>query len=85
MSFLQTLKIIYDFIYYDTQFQYFSKWCISDEVKDLLAQTPLCKHLIKMAQVTLGGDTDLSEDNQQKVKMSSDLLILLLTGGDGHT
>ncbi|XP_060558236.1 rap1 GTPase-GDP dissociation stimulator 1-like, partial [Ruditapes philippinarum] len=52
----------------------------SDEVKDLLAQTDLCKQLIKMAQVTLGENAEYSEDNQQKVKMSSDLLILLLTG-----
>ncbi|XP_060551393.1 rap1 GTPase-GDP dissociation stimulator 1-like isoform X2 [Ruditapes philippinarum] len=54
-----------------------SEW---DEVKDLLAQTDLCKQLIKMAQVTLGENAEYSEDNQQKVKMSSDLLILLLTG-----
>ena len=50
-------------------------------MKDLLAQTDLCKQLIKMAQVTLGDNAEYSEENQQKVKMSSDLLILLLTGG----
>lgn len=51
-----------------------------DEVKDLLAQTDLCKHLIKMAQVNLSDNTEYSEDIQHRVKMASDLLILLLTG-----
>ena len=51
----------------------------SDEVKDLLAGTDLCKHLIAMAQVSI--TDDYTEDNQTKVKLASDLLILLLTGG----
>lgn len=54
---------------------------ISDEIKEVLAHTDLCNHLIKMAQVNLGDNAEYSEDNQQKVKMASDLLILLLTGG----
>ncbi|XP_053392610.1 rap1 GTPase-GDP dissociation stimulator 1-like isoform X2 [Mercenaria mercenaria] len=54
-----------------------SEW---DEVKDLLAHTDLCKHLIKMAQINLDENAEYSEESQQKVKMASDLLILLLTG-----
>ncbi|KAL4239957.1 Rap1 GTPase-GDP dissociation stimulator 1 [Mactra antiquata] len=54
--------------------------CEWDEIKDVLAHTDLCKHLIKMAQVNLVDNSEYSEDNQQKVKMASDLLILLLTG-----
>ena len=56
------------------------KYCLlSDEIKDLLAGTDLCKYLIHMAQVNI--DDEYSEENQTKVKLASDLLILLLTGG----
>ena len=55
---------------------------IVDEVKDALANTSLCSHLIKMAQSNVHENAEYSEDNQQKVKMASDLLILLLTGGE---
>ena len=48
-------------------------------MKDLLARTDLCNHLIAMAQVPI--NDDYSEENQTKVKLASDLLILLLTGG----
>lgn len=55
--------------------------CMTDDVKDALANTSLCSHLIKMAQSNVHENAEYSEDNQQKVKMASDLLILLLTGG----
>ena len=58
---------------------------IVDEVKDALANTSLCSHLIKMAQSNVHENAEYSEDNQQKVKMASDLLILLLTGGESFT
>ncbi|WAQ96497.1 GDS1A-like protein, partial [Mya arenaria] len=51
-----------------------------DEVKDALAQTELCPHLISLAQTNVQQNADYSEENQQKIKLSSDLLILLLTG-----
>ncbi|XP_052235417.1 rap1 GTPase-GDP dissociation stimulator 1-like isoform X3 [Dreissena polymorpha] len=51
-----------------------------DEVKDVLARTELCSHLIQLAQTNVQENAEYSEDNLQKVKMASDLLILLLTG-----
>ncbi|KAH3747485.1 hypothetical protein DPMN_181912 [Dreissena polymorpha] len=53
----------------------------ADEVKDVLARTELCSHLIQLAQTNVQENAEYSEDNLQKVKMASDLLILLLTGG----
>ncbi|XP_076073837.1 rap1 GTPase-GDP dissociation stimulator 1-B-like isoform X2 [Mytilus galloprovincialis] len=51
-----------------------SEW---DEIKDLLAETNLSNHLIRIIQSKTG---KLDTESQQTIKMASDLLVLLLTG-----
>lgn len=51
---------------------------VVDEVKDVLAETSLSNNLIQIIQVNQG---KLDPESQQLIKMASDLLILLLTGG----
>lgn len=51
---------------------------VVDEVKDVLAETSLSNNLIQIIQVYQG---KLDPESQQLIKMASDLLILLLTGG----
>lgn len=53
-------------------------YILTDEVKDLLAETSLSNNLIQIIQVNQG---KLDPESQQLIKMASDLLILLLTGG----
>lgn len=59
---------------------YVVKLCdiVVDEVKDVLAETSLSNNLIQIIQVNQG---KLDPESQQLIKMASDLLILLLTGG----
>ena len=47
-------------------------------MKEVLAETSLSNHLIRIIQSNTG---KLDSDSQQTVKMASDLLVLLLTGG----
>lgn len=47
-------------------------------MKDVLAETSLSNNLIQIIQVNQG---KLDPESQQLIKMASDLLILLLTGG----
>lgn len=53
-------------------------YIVVDEVKDVLAETSLSNNLIQIIQVNQG---KLDPESQQLIKMASDLLILLLTGG----
>ncbi|XP_021361623.1 rap1 GTPase-GDP dissociation stimulator 1-like isoform X1 [Mizuhopecten yessoensis] len=48
-----------------------------DDLKDILADTNLSSHLIRIIQSNTGR---LDDGSQQTVKMASDLLVLLLTG-----
>ncbi|KAK3091335.1 hypothetical protein FSP39_019020 [Pinctada imbricata] len=54
-----------------------SEW---DEVKEVLAETNLSNHLIRVIQSNTG---KIDSDSQQTIKMASDLLVLLLTGDRG--
>lgn len=49
----------------------------NDEIKVKLAQSFLCDHLIQTIQ---SNSDELAESNQQLLKLSSDLIVLLLTG-----